>query len=201
MADDVRTEDVTMASGFTVRVKPMPPYYKDLIDEIIPMPEYPDRQISLMSGDVVGIPYTPPEKPVEPSDADYDLYMRWMAVDARRKEIEIDRKKARSNFFIVNCVSIADGPVDINSEEWVYRVEAAFPNYKVPTHPGKRLLVFLKTQVITKPEEMELLVEKSTYPEVSMQGILNALRGFQSIVEQGTINQSDTEAAIDKVGS
>lgn len=176
---------LTLVSGFTVDVHPLPPYYKDLIEEQYPLPDYPMRKISLAAGDVIDWPYDPPEQmPVEGSE-DYDLYLRWKSVHAQREFVEEKRVKAKTDYLLATCVEIVDGPELVESQTWVSKVEAAFPDYKVPEHPGKRLLIFLKTQVITSPQELELLISLALSPEVTMQGIVRALQGFQDILEQG----------------
>lgn len=181
--------EIDLQSGFTVRVKPLPPYYKDLINDNFPLRDYPTRKIRLAAGDVVDWPYKPSEEEPSKDDEDYDLWITWHAVDRDREDTEKQRTRARNDFLLANCVEVLEGPVDFEDDEWVYKVEAAFQeqNYTVPEHPGARLLVFLKTQVITDPTEFEVLVQLSIAPEVRMQGVLNALRGFQGDMGQGGI--------------
>jgi hypothetical protein len=174
-----------LSSGFTVSIKPLPPYYKELIDEVMPLPEYPTRKISLAAGDVIDWQYDPPAEALLETHPDYNLYVKWKSVDAERQKVEERRKRARQDFLIANCVKVVTGPLKLWDNDWAHAVEAAFPGYTVPTHPGKRMLVFLKTQVILSVQEMEMIIEVCTSPEASMQGIINALRGFQDNMAKG----------------
>jgi hypothetical protein len=184
-----------MKSGFTVRVKSLPPYYKDLIDDTIPLPEYPTRTITLAAGDEVEWPYEPKEEHFEPDHEDYELYVRWKAVDEDIEKLTKLRKTSRRNFLLSNCVDVVDGPYDLDDVEWVQRVEATFEDWSVPTHPGRKYLIFLMTQVITNAEDMEMVIQLSTAAEVSMQGVLNALRSFPSDLGQGEIGEDVGHAA------
>jgi hypothetical protein len=87
----------------------------------------------------------------------------------------------------------------VEDVEWAQKAEAAFEDWTVPTHPGRRHLVFLKTQVITDADDMEMVVGLSTAAEVTMQGILSALRGFQPDLGQGGLGE-DIEAPAEEQG-
>lgn len=194
--DSLNSTTVPMKSGFVVRVKALPPYYKDLLDDTIPLPEYPTRTIILAAGDEIEWPYEPKEEHFDPDHEDYELYVRWKAVDEERNQLTELRKKARRDFLLSNCVDVVEGPYDLDDVEWVQRVEAAFEDWSVPTHPGRKYLIFLLTQVITDAEDMELVMKLSTAAEVSMQGVLNALRSFPVDLGQREIRDSvgyDTE--------
>jgi len=171
--------DVSLDSGFVVRVHPLPPYYKDLIEEQFPLPDYPTRSIVLASGDTVPWPYKPPQEEVGSESEDYDLYVKWKYANDVRSLVTEQREKARINFLLANCVQVISGPIRVESEEWKLRVEAAFPDYHVPEHRGKLLLVFLQTQVITSTQELENIIQLALSSEVSVQGIMRALQGFQ----------------------
>ena len=175
---------LALSSGFHIQVKPLPPYYIDLIEDVLPLPEFPTRKLVLAAGDVAEWPYEPKEEVADPSHEDYSLYMKWKSVEREREAILKKRDKARKDFLISNCVTIVDGPVEFNDDLWVNKVEAAFEDYEVPTHHGKRLLVFLKTQVISTPEELELILGFALQQEATMQGIVHALQGFQHKVEE-----------------
>lgn len=186
-AKHVGTMVDNLSSGYTINVKPLPPYYKDLVDDRFPLLEYPQRKIVLKSGDVINWPYSPSDDEPMPDedDPDYGLYMSWKSVDIENLAIMAKRKRAKMDFLLANCVEIVSGPESIEDEQWTYRVEAAFDGYEVPEHPGKRLVVFIKTQVILESHEMEMVLNLCTSPEATMQGIMNALRGFRDNMEQG----------------
>lgn len=184
-ADSLNSITIPMKSGFTVCIKPLPPYYKDLVNDTIPFPEYPTRIITLAAGDEIDWPYEPKDEHSDPGHEDYDLYVQWKSVDAERDKRTELRNRARMDFLLSNCVDVVDGPYDVDDIEWAQRAEAAFEDWTVPTHPGRRYLIFLKTQVITDADEMEIVVSLSTAAEVTMQGVITALRGFPVDVGQG----------------
>lgn len=184
-----------LQSGFRIFVKPLPPYYIDLIDDQLPLPQYPKRAIKLLAGDIVYWDYNPPEDPPDESSEDFELYARWREVDELRQELEKEREIVKRKFLLSNCVTVLDGPFKIDGKDWVDRVEAAFPNFSMPTHEGKKRLIFLQTQVITSVEEMRLVLTSSIAPEVTMQGISNALRGFQDTMAKGRYFGGDIEAS------
>jgi hypothetical protein len=175
---------LNLVSGFHIRVKPLPPYYVDLIEDVLPLPEFPTRKLVLAAGDVAEWPYEPKDEAADPGHEDYSLYMKWKSVERERESITKKRDKARKDFLISNCVVVDDGPIDFQGDDWVNKVEAAFEDYEVPAHYGKRLLVFLKTQVISTPDELELILGFALQQEATMQGIVHALQGFQHKVEE-----------------
>ena len=176
---------MVMSSGFTILVKPLPPYYLDFIDEQIPLQELPKRKLHLASGDVIEIEYLPPEAvPDSENVEEYELYLEYKATIDKNLELDKKRERARSDFLLSNCVYIESGPIDFNSQDWVTRLEASFQNYSVPQHPGKRLLAFLKSNVILHTEERSAIVETACFQEVNLQGIIDALCGFQLEMER-----------------
>jgi hypothetical protein len=197
--ESLNSTTVPLKSGFTVCIRPLPPYYKDLIDDTIPLPEYPIRTITLAAGDEIDWPYEPDEEHFDPEHEDYELYVRWKSVDVERSKLNEIRNRARMDFLLSSCVDVVDGPYDVEDVEWAQKAEAAFEDWTVPTHPGRRHLVFLKTQVITDADDMEMVVGLSTAAEVTMQGILSALRGFQPDLGQGGLGE-DIEAPAEEQG-
>lgn len=178
------------SSGFIVRVTPLPPYYMDVIKRAIPEREYPERKFTNAFGDEFTIPYTlPKEEPPVSDRYEHDLYWEWKSVEHHNKQVERKRNLARENFLLSMCVDVVDGPVDIDSDEWVQRLEAPFAteDFKVPTHSGVKQLLFLKAVVISKPEEKEWILVKAIYQEVTMQDIGDALLGFQPEMGQGIV--------------
>jgi len=185
-----RTDAVEMlfASGFTISVTPLPPYYMDVIKRAIPEKEYPERKITNAFGDTFTVPYIlPKEEPSISDRSEYDLYWEWKSVEHYNKQVERKRQLSKENFLLSMCVDVVDGPIDIESDEWQQRLEAPFVSegFTMPTHPGVRLILFLKAIVITKPEEKEWILSKATYQEVTMQDIGDALLGFQPEMGQG----------------
>jgi len=178
-------QDYVLSSGYEVFIEPLPPYYKDLVEQQFPLPEYPKRKIKLAAGDEVDWPYEPPEEPVDEAHEDYELYVKWHVVDKQREEITKLRNVARVDYLLSMCVTVVDGDFTVSDSDWVDRLEAAFTDFQVPKHKGKRYLLFLKHVVVRTHEEMELILNMCTSPEVTMQGIINALRGFQDKVEEG----------------
>ena len=176
---------VELSSGFEVFITPLPPYHLDVIYDEFPLDEYPEREVHLLSGDVMPWPYEPPdEMPDEDNGTEYELYIRWKIADENNKAIEARRARARTEFLFSNCVHVKKGPFDVEDTEWMDRVEAAFPNLKVPEHYGKAMLLFIKTQVVTSFQDAELVLQMATSPEATLQGISSALRGFQSPMEE-----------------
>lgn len=168
-----------LSSGFTIIVKPLSPYYMDFIEDVFRFPEYPKRKIKLTSGDIIDYDYIPPEIPPIDAGEDLDLYLKYKNVESEISKIELLRKRAKRDFLLSTCVTIEDGPIDYASKDWEYKVEAAFPNFTVPKHEGKRRLTFLKAIAITSKEEMELIIQRCLHQEVDMQSIINALSGFR----------------------
>jgi hypothetical protein len=161
-------------------VKPLPPYYLDFIDDQFPFLKPTQRKLKLAAGDILEIEYLPPDVVPNKSNAEeYELYLSYKTVELKNAEILKIRERARIDFLLSNCVVIEDGPVKFEDKDWVIRVEAAFPNYKVPEHLGKRMLAFLKSNVILHAEERSTIVETSCFQEVNLQGIIDALQGFQ----------------------
>ena len=92
---------LVMPSGFTIIVHPLPPYYKDIIDNAIPMPSYPKRRILLAAGDIAYMEYNPPDDDVEYGHEDYELWLKWKSVDEERKVVEEQRKRARIDYLLL----------------------------------------------------------------------------------------------------
>jgi hypothetical protein len=170
-----------LISGFTVEVTPMSPYSVDFVNDQFPLPKRPKRKLTLVA-ETIDYDYEPPS--IVPSETDVDeyaLYVKYMEYSRQSTEVETLRERARRDFLLSTCVRIiGESPISLESTEWVDRLEAAFPNYKVPTHPGKRFLAFLKSVVITHTLEAELIVRSALFSEVDMQGIESALRGFRT---------------------
>jgi hypothetical protein len=172
-----------LSSGFTIQVEPFPPYYVDFLDDLMPFKKYPKRKLTLAGGDVVEFEYTPPETPPDASDVEeYELYLLWHSVDEENKQITIMRDRAKRDYLLSHCVEIISGPVDINDNVWVERLEAAIPDIEISDHPGARRLAFIKSVVVRTLAEYDKILAASLFPEVTMQGIMTALQGFRGDV-------------------
>lgn len=170
-----------LKSGFTVAVRPLPTYYLDFIEGVLPYTPLPKRKVQLLAGDVVEYDYTPDE--IEPSETDeyYDLWHKTYSAKAHNKEIDKQRALLRVDFLLSTCVDIVSGPKDISKDDWVHDLEAAFfdRGFRVPPHPGVRKLMFLKAFVITDAADRDWIIQSATYPDVTMTGIATALIGFK----------------------
>lgn len=180
MTDNSHSTQFILQSGFVVAVKPLPPYYLDFINEELPLPDLPMRKLTLKSGDVVDFEYIVPDAAPDVTDVDeFELYMLHKQAIRKRNEVNDIRNKMRQDYLLSTCVDILEGPVDINSDEWIKRIQAALPSYVVPPEPYKRRLAFIKAVVITTLDEQNNILNASIFPEVTMQSITNALQGFQ----------------------
>ena len=181
-----------LTSGFTIRVKPLPPYYNDFIEDALPLKPLPKRKLHLAAGDILDVEYIKPES--FPDDtSEQELYVLYVTAEDENKVIEAQRQKYKMNFLINNCIEIMDGPCKIDDPEWVATLERSLPNYKVPTDPGLRYVAFVKTQVIATQIEMDEILTSCMFPEVNMQGIINALSHFQDSIPAGIRIGSDRE--------
>jgi hypothetical protein len=184
---DLYSKRIDLSSGFTVKVQPLAPYYADFIEDNLPLAEYPMRKITLAGGDILDFEYVPPDsQPAVDDTVEYELYMEWHSVKVMNDDILKARERAKRDFLLASCVKIIYNPpgVTLESNDWVEMLEAAFDNYVVPVHPGKRTLAFLKAYVIRTTEDYTQIIQAALFPEVTMQGITNALRGFQDNVER-----------------
>ena len=178
----------TLPSGFTIATTPLPPYYADIIEDIYPFRDPPVREITLHAGDVYEEPYEPPDEMPDPEDEEYyALWLRWHEVERYNEEIKKKKMKAKRDLLLSLCVHIIDGPVDIDSEDWIQRIEAPFVEDDqqkdiVLQHKGQKHLLFLKYVVITDMESHKLIMDDATFKEVSLQGIGYALHGFRDNV-------------------
>ena len=183
-----------LTSGFTIKVKPLPPYYNDFIEDALPLKPLPRRKLHLAAGDVLDVEYIKPEAFPDDS-AEQELYVLYVTAEDENKAIETQRQKYKINFLINNCIEVADGPCKLTDPEWVAALERSLPNYKVPVDPGLRYVAFVKTQVITTQVEMDEILTSCMFPEVNMQGIVNALLHFPDNLPGGIPVGSDRKAA------
>jgi hypothetical protein len=175
--------EINLSSGFVVRVRALPPYYKDFIEDALPYIPIPKRTLHLLAGDVTTVEYIVPETfPEEPEEL--ELYLQYKTALEKNKEIDIQRGKARMNFLLVNCVEVVSGPTTIDDPTWISKLEMSLPNYKVPTDQGLRYVAFVKSQVITSQPEMEAILNAALYTEVDMQGVIAALHHFQDTISR-----------------
>ena len=178
----------TLPSGFTIAVTPLPPYYADIIEDIYPERTYPTRKIVLHAGDIYDEPYELPKK--EPDHADleqYGLWLKWHEVDKFNEELKKKKVRMKRDLLLSLCVNILDGPIDIDDDEWIERIEAPFVEEGKEKsvnllHKGQKRLLFLKYIVITDLQSLELIMNDTVFKEVSVQGISNALHNFRGEV-------------------
>jgi len=175
-----------LSSGFTIEVRPLPPYYLDFMDDALPYLDPVKREIVLAAGDIHTINYTVPETPPDVSDAEeYALYVKHIEIAQKNQEILTIRDRSRRDYLLVSCVEVKEGPVDINDNEWLERLLTSMPEIEPPATPQKRKLMFLKAVVIGSQSDYAAIIQASLFQEVNMQGVTSALRGFRSqVVEQ-----------------
>lgn len=174
-----------LPNGYTIGVTPLPPYYMDVIKDAYPYKDYPKRKVVLIGGDIVEWRYDPPqEEPSPENKEDFQLFHTWHAVEAYNTEMDTLRMRARVDMLYATCVSIKDGPRQIEDNDWVEEVEGAIilagrSGWRVPKHPGARKVVFLKTQVVTDDAIHDFIMSSAVYIEASEQGVINALHNFR----------------------
>ena len=179
MNNDIVFPKAVTVTGFTIEIVPLPPYYMDIIEESIPLLDYPKREVQLLGGAIDHFPYDPPaEAPDKDDREEYEMYMRWTSVMLENANRSMERDKVRRNFALSNCVRITDGPYLCEDDDWMMRVSAAFEDFHYPKNEGARLLLFIKTQVITTSQENEWILNNCMFPEVTVQGVENSLRRF-----------------------
>jgi hypothetical protein len=171
-----------LTSGFTIKVKPLPPYYNDFIEDALPLKPLPTRKLTLLAGDPVEVEYIKPDT-FPPDPAEQELYLLYTLATDENKKLEAKRQKSKRDYLIVNCIEIVDGPYKVTDQEWVTTLESSLPGYKVPAELGMRFVVFVKTQVITTQVELDEIFTASMYPEVNIQGILAALSHFPDRIQ------------------
>ena len=180
--DDTGTYE--LSSGFTVKVKTLGPYALDPLSDRFRDPGPFTFQVKLLAGDEVTWVYEPPEARPDPDSdrEDYELYRNWEMYQRRRGEVAAAFERARRDFVMTNCFEIVDGPVSVEDNGWVERNTSTMP---APESYSERLLLFLKTQVITTLMEWELLAQAAIAPEVDMEGIYRAFRSFRRDLGRG----------------
>lgn len=186
--------ELKLSSGYTIFITPLAPYYMDIVGDALPMPELPQREIELLGGDKILWEYIPPdEMPDKDDEYEFNLYMKWQSINDIRKKIAEDRIRAKRDYLYSTCVEIVEGPEDFSEDGWIDKLEAAFveKGYQVPEHEGLLRLLFLKSFVIRTQEEADLILQYSMFPEVTMQGILNALNKFPDKMEETASNGTD----------
>jgi len=167
-------------SGFKLSITPLPPYYMDVIGDMLPILDLPRREIILLAGDVMTEEFVIPENPPDEFEEDYELYLKTMDVKYRNEQINKKKVRAKRDMLLSICVHIIEGPISISDQEWKDNLEAPFAEdgRRLPKHPGTLKLLFLKMIVLTNTEEMETILQLAIFREVTIQGISNALNNF-----------------------
>ncbi len=168
-----------LSSGYTIRVRTLGPYALDPIrDQHRDPGPYTYKVKTAAEGEVDFIYEPPKDGPPEPGGDEYDLYMAWQAHERRRLVIGQNFERAAREFMMLNCIDIVDGPVSVDDEDWLRRLEG---RVDPPVTWADRLLLFMQTRVFAVPvEEWFGLKEMLVAPEVDMESIFNALRRFRT---------------------
>lgn len=176
----------TLSSGFVIVVKPLPPYYNDFIEDALPFVALPRRILHLKSGDEIEVEYIEPKEFPEETD-EQELYLRYKTAIKANEEIEKQRGRTKINFLLNNCIDVVSGPVEEGSVFWKAKLQQSLPNYKLPDDPGLLHVAYIKSQVITTQKELDAVLTACFYPEVDIQGIINALAHFQHKISEPSI--------------
>lgn len=193
MSEDKFVISYTTTSGFLLEITPLPPYYMDVIEDVYPYKEYPKRSIELAAGDVISQDYELPDEEPGEDDEDYHLYLRYKEAESYNTTIEETRIRVRRDMLLSLCVTVKDGPIDIGDQQWVDKVEAPFRgDYSVPEDPGLRRLVFIKYMALAHMNDADNVIQQAMFQEVTLQGIGQALDGFQ-----GDVGRLDVNGDID----
>jgi hypothetical protein len=184
----------TLVSGFSIIAKPLPPYYNDFIEDALPLIPLPKRTLHLKAGDSIDVEYLEPAE--FPSDTDeQELYLRYKTAVSDNITIESQRKRAKMNYLINTCIEIVSGPIEESDMAWKNKIQQSLPNYVLPTDPGLLHVAFVKSQVITTQLELDSVLSACFYPEVNIQGIVNALSHFQDKISGSRAIGVDTAAS------
>lgn len=168
----------TLVSGFSIVAKPLPPYYNDFIEDALPLVPLPKRILHLKAGDTIEVEYIEPKEfPEEPEEQ--ELYLRYKTAVKENEVIEKQRGRTKINFLLTNCIEIVSGPIEESDMAWKNKIQQSLPNYTLPTDVGMLHVAFIKSQVITTQTELDAVLTACFYPEVNIQGIVNALSHFQ----------------------
>jgi hypothetical protein len=179
--NDLHGTQFTLTSGFTIVVKPLPPYYNDFIEDALPLVELPKRKLHLKAGDSIDVEYIEPKE--FPTDIDeQELYLRYKTAVKDNELIDKQRARTKINFLLTNCIDVVSGPIEEMDYAWKDRIALSLPNYKLPVDPAMLHIAFIKSQVITTQVELDAVLSACFYPEVNIQGIINALGHFQDKV-------------------
>lgn len=171
----------TTSNNYLIEINPLPPFYMDFIEAVYPLKEYPNRIVKNVAGDILELEYKPLQEHSDPEHAYYDLWITWTAVDEHNARMKDLRNKARIDFLLVSCVDVLEGRYTLESTEWSDKLVSIFgDDYHVPHAKRDRLLLFLKYEVIRTLTDKEFILQSAMYPEVNMQGIVDALHTFQN---------------------
>lgn len=165
---------VKLESGFTVKVRPLVPYYLDFVNDLHPYLDAPTRRVTLVGGDLYTIPYIIPSEPPTASSEDYEIYLASLHVLNHNAKVDQRRNRTRQDYLLSTCVTIVDGPVSIDSDDWLHSLLELNPDLDITN----RKLLFLKSVVIGTVSDMEKIMRSAMYREVQEQEVVNALEKF-----------------------
>ncbi|KKN38125.1 hypothetical protein LCGC14_0756470 [marine sediment metagenome] len=181
MSEDKFVIEYTTTSGFSLEITPLPPYYMDIIDDVYPYKEYPKRNIELLAGDVITEDYELPDEKPDEDDEDYPLWLKHKETESYNAKLDDTIVRVRRDLLLSLCVTVKDGPINIEDQQWIDKVEAPFKgDYTIPEDPGLRRLVFIKYMALAHMTDADNVIQQAMFQEVTLQGIGQALDGFQS---------------------
>jgi len=170
----------SLSSGFVVEVGTLGPHALWPIEQKYKDPGPWTYQVETKIEGIVEFIYDPPnESPDKEKDPEgWELYQCWRSHEAKRQAIREQYVQARTLFMLLNCVTVIDGPCTVDDTEWYKRIEHMVSEPK--THSERRLLFFLTQVFAISSNEFQLITQRAVAPEVTIEGVLEALEGFRS---------------------
>lgn len=127
---------------------------------------------------VYGPPDEMPDKEEHPQAWIY--YQQWLEHRVKRHDVAVRLTRARMEMVLVLAVNVQEGPIMVDSDEWLKPLLGLVDE---PQTYGKRLLLFLKTQVVRTPLTADIIREIAIIKEVTIQGIKQALDKIRGQME------------------
>lgn len=172
-------EDLKDPGPFRIKVKLLENTHPEmqLEEEIIYSPPMDDSNIPKC-----------PDKEKHPRAWAY--FQQWLAHADKRREVALIKDQERSKLFMLNSIEILAGPLQVEDDEWLRRIECVLYGH-MPTMWSERLLLFLQTQVITTVSTQDIIRKLATVEEVTLKGLRQAFDSFRSAVQRDAAIQSD----------
>ena len=170
-----------LSSGYTVRVRTLGPFALDPIRVRHQDPGPFTYKVETAAEGVVDFVYDLPDPaPLPPSEGEqgeWELYQAYRAHQRKREQIAREFERESTDFVMLNCFDIVDGPATWQDDEWLERIAPFVDN----EGDSSRRLLFRKTQVFAVPfEEWAAIRQLCVAPEVDLEGIFNALANFRA---------------------